>query len=536
MSTETRNVEVILKLDITGREKFAQLSDDVRKSISTNIGKIAQQDPGGIDESLVRRLNAYRADRESAKSGYQKLALSGDLGTRAKVGAMASEGMSALTSRLGMIGAAVVGVGFVTEAATKVIADGQNQYKSSDQTAREVFRSIPILGSRIQDFTDAITGRGAAMIAAQLAGQREMIQSGGRSDVAASNLQIQPRSAELAGIAEFFRSHSAVTVGPIDRSSAGGEREYAEQVRLQPLRQAAQNAQRTEVGSKREGEEAKRQLASLESRENELTRQRRDLELRSMTGREARAALNPGTSVNQRFLMAISGREVKDTDRPESGPERMHLLAKIEAIDAEIARNKQSQQSAEQKISESTVRIAGATAEREKAEARVSLIAKAERLEDAANKKQSLAQTLGEMNPIERMIAKQNADLGRQFGDWATSDMKAARRQLYGETYTKEIEARGRAAPEFAGIIRERQGSGELPPGAVTSHEDDRIEAMKARKELGEIEYASDTKSATAAASAIEKLGDRMATLIIQACEKVALNAENRIRIANLGH
>ena len=386
--------------------------------------------------------------------------------------------------------------------AEKVAGYAYDKYSTDAQKARQAFRDFVPGGERIQGFTDAMTGRAAAMEENRLNEERRRLGVQSRLDQSAAMLSYNPQQAGREGLAAAYRGQSAVVGSVYDRTTSAGERAYREEQRILPLRQEEARAERALAVASRE------RVAS-------------QAELNRLRGTE--------TGLQQRLIK--QERQLASGDF-ESGTSRDDLLRTIGTTRAELQGIRGQQRGALEAVGASARGESAAQAERDKARSRTRLLGEAETLEGRVETAQGAARRLG-TNPFDRQYALYSARLAKRYFeqngtlDGLPEDNIQAARGFAPEFIDRAIIAGNAKTPEFAAGLKEF-GVADFGTGDIKG---DSTKAQELKRRLGEAEFRVDAESAERIAATGRSFGAELDKLIAKALKEALNEVERRQKL-----
>jgi hypothetical protein len=248
-------------------------------------------------------------------------------------------------------------------------------YLTSQQAGRRLFRGVVPFGGTIQDTVDSISGRKFGMEGADIGGRFRGADVEARMRLAEFNQSNSVRVAGKAGLAEAYARGSAVAPPVVDRSTARGEQEYRDAMKLLPFRQQIAQAERESAVAAKERSAAEGEFVKLTTKENQLRADRQKIE--------------------------------RELQRPSNGAgvSRQDLLRRQENLDQEASGLRELRQQARQRVGELRERETGVRGEEAKARLRLDTLGQAEILDERAARGISGAERLGMMNPFQQQAA-----------------------------------------------------------------------------------------------------------------------------------
>lgn len=375
----------------------------------------------------------------------------------------------------GLVGGAVVNAG------ASIARAGYDQYLTSGQAGRQIFRDVVPFGSRIQGTFDAFSGRAAGFQQEDIASQRRQVFNEFAQRNQALGLSLNPELAGGRARLADLRSTGPIFGGNFDRSTSAGERSFQESQKLLPIEREIAKASREARASTIERMQVQTELSKIEARGNTLIRERVELDKK---------------------LTANSG----------SGVERQGILRRLEDTNNAIAANQQQQEAGQGQLRGARGREAEAKrAEQLQFSARAE--ARAEILENRAATSAGHASGLGMMNPFDRARSVDAFKMLQQFrGDLSMlpPDMQGLAMQVGGAGANKLVENFGRGTSEF------RQMQKLLPDQYAGDPEQLRRDAQQARNEAEKLRNEAEQGVTRAGVEAGQRMGDAIGKILLQ--------------------
>lgn len=315
----------------------------------------------------------------------------------------------------GLVSKAALPIAIATAAADTakhVALIGHDSFLNQAQVGRKLAQSNPVT-EKLVEMHDAFTGRAGKIERAQF----ESAQTGAKLDTAARRRQFElsfnPQQANRDELAGQYGRAGAITMGPQERATAGGERAYQERSRLLPIQRAIADAERQAAGA----------TAQRKATETELVKiTQKELDLRRAQAKAMDAVNRDNTT----------------------GPERVVKLEAeknaTRALNDSIEARKQAQQDV----------LAAKQAEGQKkfevGQHKAELIgAKADNLESRAATASSTAQRFGSMGKLDRLRGEQSYKAFLQYGpDKLSPEMVAEAQAFNPQGFAREAERRGK--------------------------------------------------------------------------------------------
>lgn len=344
-------------------------------------------------------------------------------------------------------------------------------YMTSGQAGRALFRDVVPFGGRIQSFADSLSGRKFGMEQADVAAQIQGLRFGGQQQLASYFAGYNPQRAGLIERQRQLERGSAITLGPMERATATGEREFREASRLLPVRRELARLERDSAAASSERSASEQEVVKATARERDLIRQRQ----------------------------ALGAKIMEDEG---SGPDRQRMLTQFRETSEAASAAAQARRDSEEKLAaarQKETEARGAAA-RQRAEVKE---AQAANMEERAQTAAGTARTLGGMNVFDRDFAVASVKAAQQFGFEALHpEMQAAARTIAPQTIGKMEEAAGAAYAERVGL------GGIAPADFGGQPEELRRRAQEKRDEAERERYGAETDIAQGAVRAGERLGD----------------------------
>lgn len=433
-----------------------------------------------------------------------------------------------------LIGAAVAAVDAAATAAAKVADQLNDRYASDAQKARRLFADIVPGGAKAMGLYDSFTGRAAQMTELQIQHQersqanriyaeRERFQAaeyqelyGAEARAKALGVDLGPGAKRLGERGDLTAEQragargAAVTLGQVDRSTAAGEREYQNKMRLLPIDQRLAQLEVQKKGASQERLTAEVKLNEVLKRQADTRRDREDLQ-RRVTNATTRG------DVADRMWGVARAAVVGDS---LSDAERAAKLSNTLERENDLAQQAKEQghrvRDARQREIEADKAMAMARADRLRAEA-----ANREALAESAAGR---AQSLGRQDPGQRALNASLAAAARQMRPedlaYAPDFLKQGFEAFDPAAAQKAFERAGASTPEF------RQGQREAPESfgpQGSTPESLRQEAIAGGREADRAVREAEAEAATRTVDAVKSL----ANTIVDAIQSL----ESRIRL-----
>ncbi len=374
-----------------------------------------------------------------------------------------------------------------------------NPYMGRAAASREYIKSMPG-GETVLGWADSFTGR-ERKVQGHRRDVHENVERGAiQLDRIAFDAGFNPTRAGLSAAAST-RRHQAPALHPVmDRSSASGEHSYQIAMKLLPLKQ---ETLRTEIAMKK----ASAETAAAEFSAAEIAAKREAIEFRMNTHRMKRDRHSAADSEQEQFHM----------DMVESMQKQRDALRPME-------------DSANRTVFEKRAAEAGAKGEHYKASSREELIGQAEVFQDQADRAKSGAARIGSMNPLEREMALQAAQIGKEHGlDALSPEMKAQ----FAAIAPKEYEAAAVNAGMNSRAYSELQKSGfvDFPGAPGTKPGALQLAADSKRMESGAADFANDKGVDAALEAGAEKMANAFKTFTERLVDRVVAKVEDKMRM-----
>lgn len=400
----------------------------------------------------------------------------------------------ALAGGLGRF-AAPAALAYAGVGATQSIANyAHDPYMTSGQAGRAFFRDVIPFGSRIQSFADSITGRRYGMEAADVQAQKMGLQFGGQQQLASFFAGYNPARAALAERQRQYERGSAITLGPVDRTTAVGEREFREASRLLPVRREIARLEREASVATKERSATESEVIKATNRENDLLRRRQQL-----------------------------AREIARDEG--SGPERQQLLTQFRETSEAVGSAANARREAEERLAAGRLKETEARGAARRGRAEL-LETQAGIAEERAGTAAGTARTLGGMNVFDRDFAVAALKAVQQFGPEAVHpEMLSAAQGIAPQTVAKLTEASGTAYAERVGLAKI------APADYAGRPEELRKQAQEGRDAAERERYAAESEVAAGSVRAGERLGDAVTRAINTTVDEAIRRIDNNKRL-----
>lgn len=442
-------------------------------------------------EKTTRAYTSGVADAQDRMRRQAGTRLPGGGGGAAVRGGRAAEGMVG-AGGAGGAGAALsrvaVPLAIASQAleVTKALAiASHDRYSTNAQLGRNLVRELVPGGAKIQGYMDAFTGRAAGMEQARI---EEQVRAAGiqeRLGVSRFNIGYNPQQAGKEAAANAYTLPGAYVAPPVvNRSTAAGEQQYRDAMRLLPLRQKTVQLDREGRAATAERLAAERELLRVETQRANVAREKSSLDFRTI---EAGRGFWTG-----------------------SGEGYENLLRQQGSKNEELRGMTEQRRAAAEAVAAAKAREATASAEAARARVREDLIGKAENLQERADYAKSGAVRLGQMSPLDRQQAAAILQMARTHGtDALPPEWKAQLSGIAPMEANKLFERAGAADPTFRRL--QQSGVVDFPGRPGQSPSDIQREADTLRERAGAEEFRIDSRASADIAAASRGLGQEIA-------------------------
>lgn len=384
----------------------------------------------------------------------------------------AGEGAAGLFGRFA--GPAAIGATALhtLEMASKANLIATDRHLTEAQKEREGFKQLVPFGERIMGVVDSFSGRTQEMGLVHEQARYAQAATRGRTAQYGFELGFNPHQAGLSAYAKSFAGQMPAIPPIYDRSSAGGEQQYRDAMRLLPLKQET-------LKTERELAKAASERGSAEMEQVKIARRINELKTESAS---IRPQLNDG-----------------------SGPDLLRKQERFKNIQEEIQQLAPMQQQTLQGAAEARSREAQARGANEKAKLREDVIGRAEFFQDRADTARGTATRLGQMDPLERAQAAQAVLMAKRgYVDALPPEYKALAAGIAPKEMEKIFENAGANSGAYktlreAGVVDAPNIRGYEKPSALQKRADE------LRHEAGEKEFHIDQESAEGIAKAAKE-------------------------------
>lgn len=498
MSDETRNVTVKLTIDVDRNaprafQAFARAANKANKEVAAEMEKGTKKQ---AQEFKTFQEKLYKGSGTASQLGFSGIGYGVARNAQFAQGLHNAgfAGAGAIAQRMAVPLAVAGQAADLAKAAALSVHD---KYSTQDQKLRGVVRDIVPGGEKVQSFVDALSGRAAGYEQADISGKLQAAAGNAENERHAFDLRNNPRQAGLEATAKAYRGQSAVLPSVFDRSTAGGERQYRDEQRILPLKQAQAKAERDSAKASAERAASEGEASRLTKRGNEMLAYRQRLE----------------SSLND--------------DNRQSGASRQETLKRIEAANQQLAGNESNRKAAVQQTAEARMREAEAKGESRKAGIRTDLLGRAANLDEKADRSAQAANSLGGMNQYDRNFAVQAVKMVQQYGwDAVPPEVQQAAMSVAPQTVGKLREQAGAGSESYAELAK-------IAPEDATAGGPNAIrkQADELRRSAAQKEFDVDKTTAEAVAASSRDLGKYIADIINQGFERVRSEIFNTIRL-----
>lgn len=464
-------------------QEASKASEAVTKKITSEFQRSAarNQEVAGIASNFGAYGFANRVGRVSSMAAGAQAAGFG--------------GAASLLQRAAIPLGVAGGIANAAQSAANILHD---RYSTAEQSGRAFVRDFIPGGERAQKFVDALSGRAAGMEQAQIDAQYRSAGGQARNERLQLGLSLNPRMAAAQAVSDTYRKQSAIAPGIYDRTTSEGERQYREEQRILPLKQAEAKAEREAASASKERMSYQKELVSITDRTNTLTKER------------------------GRLLAELN------KDENQSGVSRMNVLKNIETVNNELEGARGLKRSATESVIGATQREAGAGGELAKARMRTQLLGQAETLAGRVETANEAGSRLGGMNVYDRQFGLYAAKLVKERGstDGLPDEIIQAAQNFAPQAIGSIVRKTGQGSAEFAEGFKE---FGAADFGTTDAAGDSKKE-QELRRQLAEGEFKIDKDVSANIVKSFENAGRDFAAIIDEGLQKMKVEILNVVR------
>lgn len=382
-------------------------------------------------------------------------------------------------------------------AASNIMNAATDPYANPNNLGRTAFKELVPFGHSIMGLTDALTGRNAEMLRADVSHRQNLVDADRNGRIFENFAIHEQRYAGAYGAQRIFENQRAITNTAGNFTTALGEREYREAAKLLPLKQQTLAAEREQGRAANERLAIQMELNDLQEKEEGLKTRRTRFEFQASR---------------------------------VTGPEEVRLRGLAEAANSELKTNYSQQQHLRESLTQAQAKEIGANAEVTRARNRQNILGTAEILEDRAAQKQNAQSRLGGMHIFEQNYAIQSLQLLQKYGRQGVSeDILRSAQSIAPETVRKILEKEGGNAPNLK--LLQQIAPGDFLSGATAAQD---LESARALRNIyAEKDFHLDRESGAQIEQALKTVGQDIARIIVEQSQAIKSEVEAQLRIAN---